>query len=198
MDGKGYERRELWSVAGWQWRSQNNIMRPYYWNVTRWNESKQPVVGVSWYEADAFCRFAGKRLPTEAEWEKAARGTDGRKYPWGDQWDSSRANSAESRLGKPAEVGSYASGMSPYGADDMAGNVWEWVVDWYDPNYYQTAPNRNPKGPDSPLVTRPVWAQDRVTRGGSWVYSEYDLRVSVRSGWLPTNTNMSIGFRCAQ
>jgi len=198
LDAFSIDKYEVTNVLYRRFMDATGHRAPTFWTDSSANEPNQPVVGVSWHDASAYCQRAGKRLPTEAEWEKAARGTDGRKYPWGDQWDSSRANSAESRLGKPAEVGSYASGMSPYGADDMAGNVWEWVVDWYDPNYYQTAPNRNPKGPDSPLVTRPVWAQDRVTRGGSWVYSEYDLRVSVRSGWLPTNTNMSIGFRCAQ
>ena len=88
---------------------------------------------------------------TEAEWEKAARGTAGRKYPRGDQWDSSRANSGESNQGKTVAVGSYPGGASPYGAHDMAGNVWERVADWYDQNYYQSALRRNPKGPRTPV-----------------------------------------------
>ena len=130
---------------------------PSYWNDSNWNDPNQPVVGVTWEDANAYCSWAGKRLPTEAEWEKAARGTYGRKYPWGDLWDPSRANSGESKLGKTVAVGSYSGGVSPYGARDMTSNVWEWVADWYDANYYQSAPSRNPKGPDS--------GQLRVRRG---------------------------------
>ena len=163
---------------------------PQYWNDSKWNESSQPVVGVDWNDANAYCQWAGKRLPTEAEWEKAARGTDGRKYPWGEQWDSSRANSYESKVGKTVAVGSYAGGTSPYGAHDMAGNVWEWVADWFDEKYYANAPDRNPQGPSS--------GQYRVLRGGSWNVYPRDLRTSYRVRGEPKTRGDSIGFRCVQ
>lgn len=190
LDAFRIDKYEVTNALYRQFMDAKGHRAPEFWTDSSVNELNQPVVGVNWHDASAYCKWAGKRLPTETEWEKAARGTDGRKYPWGEQWDSSRANSAERRLGKPVAVGSYASGMSPYGAADMAGNVWEWVADWYDANYYQSAPNRNPKGPDS--------GEDRVIRGGSWVYYWNNLRTSVRDSWVPTNPNMSIGFRCAQ
>jgi formylglycine-generating enzyme required for sulfatase activity len=163
---------------------------PGYWNNTSFNGESQPVVGVSWHDADAYCKWAGKRLPTEAEWEKAARGTDGRKYPWGEQWDSSRANAGD-KLGKTAPVGSYPSGASPYGVHDMAGNVWEWVADWYDKDYYKRSPERNPTGPDS------GW--NKVLRGGSW-YDDpfFALRTASRGNVTPVLRNDLIGFRCAR
>ncbi len=141
VEGDGYTNRAYWTMAGWQWRQAENITQPSYWNDAKWNGPDYPVVGVSWFEAVAYCRWLSKqtgiafRLPSEAEWEKAARGTDGLIWPWGNTWDASLSNSSESGLQKTTPVGSYPDGASPYGALDMAGNVHEWCATQWGKTY---------------------------------------------------------------
>ncbi|MGB2895572.1 MAG: SUMF1/EgtB/PvdO family nonheme iron enzyme [Anaerolineales bacterium] len=150
-----------------------------------------PVVNVTWHWANVYCEWARKRLPTEAEWEKAARGTDGRRYPWGDEIDCNHAQYKECG-GQTVQVGSLPNGVSPYGARDMAGNVWEWVIDEWQEDYYQISPSNNPQGPSNPRNIREI----HVFRGGSWSESADLLRSTYRSWYEPGAQYYNLGFRC--
>jgi len=200
--------RRCWTKAGWERKEREAWQQPRYWDHSRFNRANQPVVGVSWYEAVAYCRWLTDRLravgelgaaeiirlPTEAEWEKAARGPGGRCYPWGDEADPDKANYLDTGIGDPCAAGCFGQGESPYGCQDLSGNVWEWCAtqwpDWNKPKPYPYD------------VDEDEWNEKylsgtnvRVLRGGAFDTQDLSLRASVRSGFDPDLRFNLLGFR---
>jgi len=210
MAAGGYSDPTYWSSAGWNWKVTTSRTEPDYWAAVQdWGTGSftqtdnHPVVGVSYYEAEAFCNWAGGHLATEAQWEKAARWTGSypNVYPWGNTWDYERCNNYYDHNAagggyakdQTAPVGSYPSGASPYGCQDMAGNAWEWCKDWYSSTYYSQSPASDPQGPTS--------GSYRALRGGSWYYYyyvDYYDRCAFRYFNYPNSYWFNLGFRLAR
>jgi len=203
MEAGGYSTEEYWHPDAWIWRE--GWIEPGCWKDSKFKGDQHPVVCISWYKADAYTKWLSAQtgldfgLPTEAEWEKAARGIEGFHFPWGNHWDESRLNHCKRCINqwddknvdsnyKPTDpVDSYQIGDSPYGMLNMAGNVWEWTTSWYDSKYHSNMSNQNPKNLEN--------GNERVLRGGGWLSELYKMRTTYRVKLHPSGRFNDVGFR---
>jgi formylglycine-generating enzyme required for sulfatase activity len=216
MDSNGYTNPDFWTAAGWKWKNDNNITKPLFWDDVRYNQDNQPVVGVSWYEANAFAKWKGKRLPTEAEWELAAKGSPdasnlfGRIYPWGNTAPieynpngSVKTKRVNGYFGGDGSLDGFKflspfdgfstgmnNGLSKEGISNLSGNVAEWVSDWYQFEYLG-------RDTDFSNPTGPLNGSFKIARGGGWNNGGSELRTSYRDIYFrPESRNFNLGFRC--
>jgi len=201
----GYEDPRWWTPEGWLWRCRTRTRQPSMWDDPGWDGPDQPVAGVSWYEADAYARWAGRRLPTDAEWERAARGTDRRRYPWGDDWPTNDRANFDGRVGRTTPVGLYTAGVSPAGCHDMAGNVNNWTADWYWAEFGRYCVERgllrDPCLDDALCQQLGSTITDKADRGGGFAtpMSFHEVLSCTRKiHWPPQSREPWNGFRTAK
>ncbi|MBI2192708.1 MAG: SUMF1/EgtB/PvdO family nonheme iron enzyme [Planctomycetes bacterium] len=205
IEDGGYENRDWWTPAGWEWRRESGVTAALAWNKPGWDAAEQPVSGVSWYEADAYGRWAGKALPTDAQWERAARGTDGRRFPWGETFPRRELANFNNQVGRVTPVGSYPEGVSPSGCHDMAGNVNNWCLDWYWPEFYAYAAKHgldlDPVLNDGLKAKLGLEAALKCDRGGGFATDEKFLEIlscTDKVAWEPQTRELWNGFRTVQ
>lgn len=205
IEAGGYRTPQLWSPAGWSWRALSGTDKPLSFATPGFDAPQQPVAGVSWYEADAYARWAEKLLPAEAQWEKAARGEDGRRFPWGDELPHSGLCNFAGNAGRTTPPGAYPAGDSPYGIVDMAGNVNNWCRDWYWAGFYAWCQEQgvedDPECDDEVRANLKVAAglKTRSDRGGGFAtaFAAWEvLSCSGRLKWPPETRALWNGFRC--
>lgn len=195
LEAGGYARRELWTDSGWRWRSEEAIDRPRFWGEPEWAAylaPNHPVVGVCVYEAEAYARSIGARLPTEAEWERACRGGLGRRYPWGEDWMEDACQKRGYGPRSTVPVGVFPRGTSHEGVQELVGCVWQWCHDVSDGE----APLRE----SDPVVDPGTYDETapRVTRGGAWNVLEWNLTCTSRNAYPPHARFSNLGFRCVR
>jgi formylglycine-generating enzyme required for sulfatase activity len=183
VEAGGYEQKEWWTEEGWQARKREKRIAPRHWDEEQWNKDDYPVVGASWYDAIAFCRWLSDKtgqtitLPTDAQWSRGAGGEDGRSYAWGNEWDASRCNSQETGLAHTTPVSQYPTGASPYGVLDMSGNVWKWCLTGYETG-----------------TTETEGKEIRLLRGGCWMDGKDGVKITHRLRHRPNLRSYLIGF----